>query len=172
MGNSTETESIRRDPETMLTVGDQMKETHDSSIEGYSVVYHRNEFRKISKIRRRSTQWVLEKRIGLLKIEGDRIALTRAGIECQQSDHGQDFFCWMNKEAEKKNGRLTVNKKYRTIKRTSVLICMEETIENVRSRLKEQDERCQIAPGIYRCMIMRDMETEGENVAVRKTGEQ
>lgn len=32
----------------------------------------------------------------------------------------------MNKEAENKNGRLTVNKKYRTIKRTSVLTHMEK----------------------------------------------
>ena len=33
----------------------------------------------------------------------------------------------MNKEAENKNGRLTVNKKYRTIKRTSVLVHMEKS---------------------------------------------
>ena len=32
----------------------------------------------------------------------------------------------LNSYAENKNGRLTVNKKYRTIKRTSVLIHMEK----------------------------------------------
>lgn len=37
----------------------------------------------------------------------------------------------MNKEAENKNGRLTVNKKYRTIKRTSVLIHMEKSFAAV-----------------------------------------
>ena len=74
-------ESIRRDRET-LTVGDQMEETMILGLRLLCGV-SRNEFRKnFGRSVEEVYGPVLEKysRMGLLKIEGDRIALTRAGI--------------------------------------------------------------------------------------------
>lgn len=74
-------ESIRRDRET-LTVGDQMGETMILGLRLLCGV-SRNEFRKnFGRSVEEVYGPVLEKysRMGLLKIEGDRIALTRAGI--------------------------------------------------------------------------------------------
>ena len=74
-------ESIRRDRET-LTGGDQMGETMILGLRLLCGV-SRNEFRKnFGRSVEEVYGPVLEKysRMGLLKIEGDRIALTRAGI--------------------------------------------------------------------------------------------